>query len=1395
MARSFADAVASSSRSGGGRRVGRGAGGAAGGGSDPTRELVASIARLRLAGGASAAEADRLLETYGPEIDPELLKQYGMEAPSGGGGFLDKAKRLGKGALSTGLDIINRPSQAALQAVQAGFYGGSWDDAAYALYGAYQRTDEQGWLNLRAATGRDPQGGGRLAGFFDFVGTVAIDPINFITAGARPLAETGLSIAARDLSPEVAATIRSQGLRALDDESLDAFRAAITASPEAQRAIIRRQGLQRVGLRPFEEGTDEFANRVIEQTARSGRGGIRIAGFTAVSGEQITAGRRALGFTDETADLVNRARNLPGRALTKATAGTRQSLRKAFSPRAGLAGAVGEEAARQVRQLGVESGAFAQGMGEDLVQRLGARAAEANIDDELRGVIRTAIETGDVDNVAAGLRAEGRDAAADLLEEVDLVVRETTEANVRIGALRANEDIDAVRLGGQMKAAEKMVLKEEKRAATIGERAAKQRARADELEAAAADLKLELAAARKGAGRAKSFGEGEKLGRARARAARLEAEATVLENAARRADEALPGVREKAFREAAQAAEQRVAKAATTRDEAFRLLAEAEDDVREQASKLSAAAADGKKITDSMVRKLGRLEGEAAALRRQANSLAAAARGAEKAGARSLSKLAAKDFSTEGIANTDELVSAAVAARRKADAALDQAEELRATIEVVARTADGKATFAQGQRFGIAQSRATAARREAVRLEKRLAKAKDRVENILTTERAIKRVTKAGEDAVARAAKQTAFAKNDYLSRFITDDARKQLMEMKGVAADGLRRELGMGQIALRQEGKLQSRQLWPDLSIDDVNAKIADEYGIENFFETDPLKIVTLRGLQVARAEASFRMLHGLTKVVDEAGTPLVLMGDEVAALAADKGYIATRFPTIEGDVFVAPEVATELNRMTAVVYNDVSLAGWQQFTDKWGALWAGYATVPVMFGTGFFARNTMGNLFNNFLAGVRTSSYGRAMQAQVAIHRAIKETKRTIGPEFEAALRKLTGDADAILEARRMGVMNEGFFSADLSDDVIDRLAGQGSIAGKLKAGDTKAALREFNPLNRHNILLEPGAKLNRIIEDNSRLAHFLSKADELGSAERAASSVRKYLFDYNDLTTFERYRIRNVVRFYTYMRKNTPLMISSLAHQPGKFTALVRSPQAFMSGDVEGPVPQYALAAGGLPISDGTLFSIDTPFSSAMQTLQPALQAAALVPGVKEFLPESLRPEEGVSEVARSLLNMPSGGPVEMLKFLGQEAMREELFTGREIKDQSGTAVLSRFTKALAPIYSKGESTITKLSDPERRMAGVITAITGIRVLQVTEGAQTSEMYRQLELAQRAIDQARAEGIDLPTIKELQDAGILPPPVRAPRAPRRSPGQRRTEALASLEAKGVQVPQPAG
>ena len=102
-------------------------------------------------------------------------------------------------------------------------------------------------------------------------------------------------------------------------------------------------------------------------------------------------------------------------------------------------------------------------------------------------------------------------------------------------------------------------------------------------------------------------------------------------------------------------------------------------------------------------------------------------------------------------------------------------------------------------------------------------------------------------------------------------------------------------------------------------------------------------------------------------------------------------------------------------------------------------------------------------------------------------------------------------------------------------------------------------------------------RITEQNARGALFIQSMMDGMTGEEAANNVKKYLFDYSELTDFEKNVMRNIIPFYTWMRKNLPLQMESLLRNPAKYAnvAKAHSELGGLSESIFGddpPTPDY-------------------------------------------------------------------------------------------------------------------------------------------------------------------------------------------------------------------------------
>jgi hypothetical protein len=242
------------------------------------------------------------------------------------------------------------------------------------------------------------------------------------------------------------------------------------------------------------------------------------------------------------------------------------------------------------------------------------------------------------------------------------------------------------------------------------------------------------------------------------------------------------------------------------------------------------------------------------------------------------------------------------------------------------------------------------------------------------------------------------------------------------------------------------------------------------------------------------------------------------------------------------APEIAQDLTKLLDVGQARGDIA---KMFDTATSVWKAYATVLK---PGFHVRNLYSNVFNSWLGGMGPADIGKRYAE--AIEWGLGRRPSTVGRYSAAEVE------DAM---QRYGV--EGVeFGASGMGDIGERI--EEELTRKLSTSRLSAA----NPLSQNFLPTRVGRKVGSTVEDLSRRALFLDQVAKGSSLENAALHVKKYLFDYSELTDFERNVLRRAMPFYTWIRKNLPLQLGELAKQPQKFAAVSKTIEA-----VERQVPE--------------------------------------------------------------------------------------------------------------------------------------------------------------------------------------------------------------------------------
>jgi len=539
---------------------------------------------------------------------------------------------------------------------------------------------------------------------------------------------------------------------------------------------------------------------------------------------------------------------------------------------------------------------------------------------------------------------------------------------------------------------------------------------------------------------------------------------------------------------------------------------------------------------------------------------------------------------------------------------------------------------------------------------------------------------------------------------------REQAKVMRKLGLLGDTEDVGMFRAnPLEQAGHARGRSFMRDtqniFEVNEAAEKMLRESGLSGtdgfkLYEDNPVRAMLFRSREAHEARAWMDMIRGMTDLTDIDGRPLAYIArnsdDNTSTLLRksmdDKDFARTgadyRMRELPDGTqyWMRTEIDDEISRVIRIVRDPNALNWLQRGLTGWNNVWGAWATVPLVGGFGFHARNAVGNIFNMMLAGFRSPG---AFKEAFDLQRLYANARKAIDSEhitLPDALRKLgatPAEVDMLTEARKFGI---------LGGQVADIFTASDTLKGAGKGLANKANL---NPFDQEHILLRSGRTIGSAIENNARLALFIDGRINKGmNGVDAAKRVRTFLFDYGDLTGAETAYLRMFNRFYTFARKNTALQARIIMTQPGKVMNAQRVVEEFerqvlgFGGyDEDGRVDPGAILPGGeripswVPSTMGLytneqghklVAGVDSPFvasAEVIDSLASALKspfAFAYQQGGDRDSLEFAQRSEIYREQLSNALALLSGGPVESVKTFAEQATQEDLFIGGSLAD---------------------------------------------------------------------------------------------------------------------------------
>lgn len=329
------------------------------------------------------------------------------------------------------------------------------------------------------------------------------------------------------------------------------------------------------------------------------------------------------------------------------------------------------------------------------------------------------------------------------------------------------------------------------------------------------------------------------------------------------------------------------------------------------------------------------------------------------------------------------------------------------------------------------------------------------------------------------------------------------------------------------------------DGTVAEINAKNLG--GTNKFFMDDPAVAMGVADFRAASAVAGKKFLNDAADL-------------GVRAENAPAHYVS--IPELP-DVKFPPEVASRLKHSYRILNDDNEVSKIIKLYDgaqNWWKMWSLGARPS------YHAKNIVGNIWNSYLGGLDNPiRYGQAATFQVKLGKNKLDGEmfgRPVGELYDAMATR--------------GVIGEGQYGGDLARKLEQNI--EPSILGNIVKApfNTKSfaelsatvdkELARITPqkivsatVGTENPLLKAGFNAGSTIEDNARIALFFDQLSKGKSYDEAARHVQKYLFDYGDLSPFERDVLKRVMPFYTWSRKNIPLQLEALVTHPDKINKI--------------------------------------------------------------------------------------------------------------------------------------------------------------------------------------------------------------------------------------------------
>ena len=546
----------------------------------------------------------------------------------------------------------------------------------------------------------------------------------------------------------------------------------------------------------------------------------------------------------------------------------------------------------------------------------------------------------------------------------------------------------------------------------------------------------------------------------------------------------------------------------------------------------------------------------------------------------------------------------------------------------------------------------------------------------------------------------------DYIMHAITEEA-KSLLAL-GKASDDL---VTIGPVYKGAHASQNARE-WANYTIDEINdlGRKGELPGYEGIIinqtlEDDPAKILLMSALSREKAITDVEVLTDAARQLGKnfREFPKGKAPEGLRQLAITKSKSKRIEPLVEKlkEYYFDPDVADHLDnysRITTQGWDNVFLRTFDLVQNEWKAL----TIFPF---PAYHFRNFVGNIWNNHLANIKPEFYREATNYQ---RTSSKIPESVLGVPVQKWLKsdqKVWVLNGVKYTKARLDKLMHDHGIRDQFQELLDlRKVRMGAV--KNQSMREKGAYLESIPGVGRGIKL--GMSTGNVMENHARIAHFMSKLDEGMSATEAALSVKRYLFNYADLTPWEKATMKRAFPFYSWTRFNQPLQIRGLVDRPNSFASLVdiknnierdvpaphdeelvmyqflKDHTSIRTGLNSDGNPEYLMLGGWLPAAD--IAGVAHPLKTFLDNLSPWKIAPELIFDKALFTMEPIAGEyDRKSKFLGLDVSKRTAHAIKLIRFLSEidrfaAAVQNDLGLDKKITSRRGDGLIATVNRFL-------------------------------------------------------------------------------------------------------------------